>query len=657
MSRARIWEKILLIRLDGKGGEDLKDEELEKLWDHAADTALLKTWLEGVRVSEMVEGGKVKTNISRTFHSALHNFRTYQPSGSDRSRSPAPPDVKGKGKAEEYTDEEVETYTRRKWNALETMIAMFRWLLYRKNFPNFSYDVMILFAGSLDRSDAVFSELVASIEATMTNTTNDIEIRHRTLQLALTIVASINQGSVNAYFLRRDLFSCIVQFISEPTTSIYAYETFLFLGILVNFRKYEARNPYLVRIEDLVEEDIFKKLAIVTSNACLRTTQEYFAIADDSPRTYVPKFGEVLGMLSGGFGLRSTSPVPGYRGTSSKVDIDKKGKDDIRVKEDSPFRFMPSEASIILFPFYDLLNSNKALASLMIAEVQLELDEDEEGVLNKSWTRHSPIATLISFSSYVLCHGSVSPRSRAYSRLCLIVLTLFCEEGGKVLASQDYARTIRLCRQRLPTLPYSNDRKRPPICAILDCCTLYLRHNLQKKLDVHSYIVALRLIHRIMHLLKTDRIRLVLGCALCWGEAFLVDASSLAALYFEILRSEQSLNSLSDFLGIASTAPRPTSAGATGSSSNFSSIESVRNVKAVCAHFNEKLEQARKGKGKLKGRDANEVLEIIKLNLEGLDLIDHVAMEDVRMYAESAHEGFFRDFTRIMAQDALQLVS
>jgi hypothetical protein len=30
------------------------------------------------------------------------------------------------------------------------------------------------------------------------------------------------------------------------------------LGILANFRKYEARNPYLVRVEDLVDEGVMK---------------------------------------------------------------------------------------------------------------------------------------------------------------------------------------------------------------------------------------------------------------------------------------------------------------------------------------------------------------------------------------------------------------
>lgn len=39
--------------------------------------------------------------------------------------------------------------------------------------------------------------------------TSLVLIRHKTLQLALSIVSAINQGSINAYFLRRDLFSTL----------------------------------------------------------------------------------------------------------------------------------------------------------------------------------------------------------------------------------------------------------------------------------------------------------------------------------------------------------------------------------------------------------------------------------------------------------------
>lgn len=45
----------------------------------------------------------------------------------------------------------------------------------------------------------------------------------------------------------------------------------------------------------------------------------------------------------------------------------------------------------------------------------------------------------------MLCHASVSARSRVYSRLCLIILTILVEEGEGKLTVE--AAEIQLCRQ------------------------------------------------------------------------------------------------------------------------------------------------------------------------------------------------------------------
>ena len=70
-----------------------------------------------------------------------------------------------------------------------------------------------------------------------------------------------------AFFLRRDLFSTLVKFMSDPATSPFAFESALLLGLLANFRKYEARNPYLVRIEDFVDE-VVMRVSLLSARSC-----------------------------------------------------------------------------------------------------------------------------------------------------------------------------------------------------------------------------------------------------------------------------------------------------------------------------------------------------------------------------------------------------
>lgn len=167
-------------------------------------------------------------------------------------------------------------------------------------------------------------------------------LRHRTLQLALLIVSTVGQGSLVAYFLRRDLFSTLVAFIADPETKMFAFEATLLLGLLANYRKCEARNPYGVRIEDFVEEGVMEvsvrcaaigvlgqltvsvrqRMIDVVATVCTRTRDSYLAVSDDAPPTLVGsltsfvsslRLGELLG---GGFYLPPAPPAPARQTTA-----------------------------------------------------------------------------------------------------------------------------------------------------------------------------------------------------------------------------------------------------------------------------------------------------------------------------------------------------
>jgi hypothetical protein len=146
------------------------------------------------------------------------------------------------------------------------------------------------------------------------------------------------------------------------------------------------------------------------------------------------------------------------------------------------------------------------------------------------------------------------------------------------------------------------------------------------------------------------------------------------------MRSENVLNSLASLIGISETpssspiAPKPLTLGEPNtnqskptSSSNSpnpktkqphttTANESARNLLTICRHFNTKLAEMEKLRGPKVRRDASEVLEVIKANLDGLDLIDSPAMEDVRLYVEADWEGYFRELVRTVAEDTKELI-
>ncbi|SCV70943.1 BQ2448_3705 [Microbotryum intermedium] len=536
-------------------------------------------------------------------------------------------------------------------NITETLIPFLRNVLSRR-YHNFSYETINLLAGSLAHSDTVFTvsrphsrrpksarfkahvsalafaspqNLVSSIDHTLQDRKLATPLRHRTLQLALVVVASIDQGSINAYFLRRDLFSTLVQFMTDDATCQFSFESALLLGLLANYRQHEARNPYRVRIEDMVEETVMARVIEVVQVVCQQARDSYTHVADDGPASFVASITSLIfsfkvpEFFKQGL-VFSLPPPPPLSPATSKASIrsestitpaakpkaDEKPPIEAEVesrsvdaattnsnttsaatppsvvvslapsttiakekKEENQFKSMPNEVLVILLPFFDLIHLNKSFCAFVLAD-------------SPSAKPSALPSTLISLCSYVLCHASVSSRARSYARLCLLLMMVLVEEGeGKLSKSTD---EIRICRQA---------RKRPALAAMLDCCVIFLRHNLRKTLDVETFIVCLRLIQRILQQLKTERIRLVydwvtvwrsilslagfvvsqikilrlastqiddlisqifilLSYAAYWGETLFPTSKDAALLFYELLHADETLKALSDLLGISS---------------------------------------------------------------------------------------------------------
>lgn len=79
---------------------------------------------------------------------------------------------------------------------------------------------MSLLAGSLEQADLVFPDFVAGLDGILQNADADPRLKQGTLAVALLFVTSINQGSVNSYFLRRDLFSTVIKVSPHKLTML-----------------------------------------------------------------------------------------------------------------------------------------------------------------------------------------------------------------------------------------------------------------------------------------------------------------------------------------------------------------------------------------------------------------------------------------------------
>ncbi|KAI0673322.1 hypothetical protein C8Q78DRAFT_1118463 [Trametes maxima] len=343
---------------------------------------------------------------------------------------------------------------------------------------------MEVFAGGVGESDRVFNDLTSATDDLLSNTSASASLRHEVLQMAVIFVCGISQLSPGAYFLRHDLFPCIVTTITSPDTQQFTFEAVLLLALLANFHKSDAAklNIYVRAIRETTNEELMRKICWASNFAAAAVVKAYQEISDDSPPTLTTTIGSLL------YSLR-----PDRAFATTQVDPPRE-----------LFKNQPIEACVVLLPLFEFLHGSATFRKVFAKT--LASREDKKSA---TATKSLPL-TLLTLSSYLLSHASSasSPRAIAYANLALNTL-LVISESDEILAAlrQETSQDIRLCRQRLPQLPLLQPPK-APVCALLDCCILWIRHNLQKKLEVQCYLTCVKATYRVLWHLQKEHVRL-----------------------------------------------------------------------------------------------------------------------------------------------------
>ncbi|CAG8466983.1 2673_t:CDS:10 [Paraglomus brasilianum] len=553
-------------------------------------------------------------------------------------------------------------------NAIETL-CVFLQGIFSKRFNNFSFEVINLLTG-LDKANDVFPRLIETIERLIRGG-ETVQIRHLALQLAVVIIcgnSNINQNSINEYFIQRDMFDALIEFIVHPETIHLAYDAITLLGILANFKKHESTNPYLVKLSTLKDNNVLQKIMEVLGSTCVRCRSQYTDIMADDDASKV----SVSNMLSyvGGL-LYWNGPKPG----------------DVQSDIEGLFAKLPSPNAAILLTFYDLINTNKQFISIIAQSITPRDSPSTEISDNKDL---QCMRDFLSFTSYMLQHNR-SPRTAIYTKLCLftililiensIVCSYFCDESRNV--------EIKLCRQRPPQLPYVNG-PRPVASAIIDIMVSFVTHNMRRKLQFDLYSYALSIIHRIIAFLNKYQIRLayhwvelwralisltkfivtninqmenrddiedvlhsiirILNMGITYGDTFLPDPPSYDNLFYEIVRSAEVFEQVTLKVNLQSSERSTMDSKPQRSALDAKSI-GISNIKSICAHFSSKIDEWKESR-RAQSISPSQVLVIIKANYETLTLPTPGKLGYYTPYTEIPHQvAFLRQALRTVVDD------
>ncbi|KAF2107274.1 hypothetical protein BDV96DRAFT_506423 [Lophiotrema nucula] len=532
--------------------------------------------------------------------------------------------------------------------ALETLTVFLDAALSKK-YTNPSSDIISVLAGLHD-ADAVLSDLVATLDAVIRNG-RSLSLRAKAIRTALSLTATAFGTGLPSYFTHRDLFPSLMKYIQDCEDNAQILPALYFLGLLVNYNKFEFQNPYRLRLDDFVNDAIIQKMVTGFGVTCSTLRDAYVAVQDDLPEGWT--LGSTLNYIGLGVlapGSRPSTPVP--------------APDEAK----SLFAALPGPEIGSLLSIYDFANANRVFCFNMVT-----LSAPKKG-------EASALSSFLSLTSYLFQHAHRSTRSSLYTYLSLFILQILVEDQilVKRLCSDESKIPVRLCRQRQPFLPLvKGDRVATSI--ILDVLVDGINHNLRRRLDADLYIHTLGVLLRILSYLSRAKVRVVyhwselwrtllsfvrflstyaddvksiyrhsdmidslvnvLAFALSSGENFLPDPASYDDLFYKLVETGDILAKFRDAFGLASRTGR-------------NPIQTLINVSS---HYHSLLDG---GEGKMKSKNLSprEVSTVIK---QGYDTLSIEASEDLdrwEKFREADSKTPLKKIARVVVDDAKALV-
>uniref|UniRef100_A0A8C0BYM5 Armadillo like helical domain containing 3 n=1 Tax=Buteo japonicus TaxID=224669 RepID=A0A8C0BYM5_9AVES len=449
-------------------------------------------------------------------------------------------------------------------NALQTLCALIRGV-HQKNKSTSGFDIINMLVG-FDKA-----ELCMKVRPWQCRET----VYFKTC-VCTQVTDNISQNTILEYVMINSIFEAILQILSSPLSRReHGYDAVVLLALLVNYRKYESVNPYIV------------KLSIVDDEATLNLHPYSFLF-----RQYKDKEEE----HQSGFFSALTNMV----GSMFIADADEK----ISVQTNEAILLALYEAVHLNRNFITVLAQSHPEMGLMttptspipmtpvtplgttppssdvISSAELPLDADVQ--------TSNLLITFLKYSSIVM--QDTKDEHRLHSgKLCLIILTCIAEDQYANAFLHDDNMNFRVNLHRMPMrhrkkAADKNLPCRPLVCAVLDLMVEFIVTHMMKEFPMDLYIRCIQIVHKLLCYQKKCRVRLhytwrelwsalinllkflmsnetvllakhniftlalmvvnLFNMFITYGDTFLPTPSSYDELYYEIIRMHQNFDNL-----------------------------------------------------------------------------------------------------------------
>ncbi|XP_026319025.1 armadillo-like helical domain-containing protein 3 isoform X2 [Hyposmocoma kahamanoa] len=493
-------------------------------------------------------------------------------------------------------------------------------------------------------------------------------LKSMVLKLLLVIatgVDNIDENPLIEYLMQNSLFEPLSQLLSTSTErQQHGYDVVLLLMFLVNFKKQESANPYVVKLSILDDE-----LALNGYGQVITTALNDFVMST---------FGGMQGNNGGGWLSSITSMVGGIFLSSDDTQPVIRGQRNSGGEEGMLLALY--EAAHLNRNFMTTLaHSSSAAASSAPPSPPATLPPHQTApnlAQIQALDNDQPTNLLVTFFQYcsIVMADTRSESSINKCSLCFITLTCIVEEQFANSIMHDQNLTFKVQLYRLPMRHRKIVPEEPPsqplASTLIDLLVEFMMCHLLKKFPGELYELCVGVLLRLLSYQKRCRVRLardwrplwaaliallkflvtnestllrrhnifimaqqvvnIFNLFITFGDTFLPTPASYDQLYYELIRMYQVFDNLFYMALRYSTGDGEFKAEA------LRLANCLINVRAIIQHFSPKIESWLSSQS-LSTPTEDQILEVVRKNYDSLILKLQEGLEAYERYSERIH--------------------
>ncbi|XP_031430776.1 armadillo-like helical domain-containing protein 3 isoform X2 [Clupea harengus] len=574
-------------------------------------------------------------------------------------------------------------------NALQTLCALFRGV-HQKNKSATGFDIINMLMG-FDKAELRMKDLMESLDSLLCGDSSE-SLKSLCLKLLLclvTVTDNISQNTILEYVMINSIFEAILQILSEVSSrSQHGYDAVVLLALLVNYRKYESVNPYIVKLSIVDDEPTLEGMGMVVHQALTEYNRQYKDKEEEHQGGFLSALSSMVGSMFVADADEKLSVQTNEAILLALYEAVHLNRNFITVLAQSHPEMDMAATSIDPVP-------TTPTTPLGTTPPMLDLMNSSELPLDPNLQTSNLLITFLKYSSIVMQDTKDEHRLNS-ARLCLIILTCIAEDQYADAFLHDDNMNFRVNLHRMPMRHRKKNAvgispSRPLVCAVLDLMVEFIVTHMMKDFPMDLYMHCVQIIHKLICYQKKCRIRLhytwrelwsalinllkfflsnettlltkhnifhmalqvvnLFNMFITYGDTFLPTPNSYDELYYEIVRMHQVFDNLYCMVLRVST-----NAGQWKEPAS-KVTHALINIRAIINHFSPKIESYA-AVNHISQLSEDQVLEVVRSNYDTLTLKLQDGLDQFERYSEQPKEAaFFKELVRSISLNVRKNVS